>query len=74
MPEENKPTEQQAAKEKPLRRKKDTVKIGRKEIKTKLCNLKDSEKAEIVAEIEEIRKLTADDVTPDGKIEKKDNK
>ena len=53
---------------------KSTVKIGRKEIKTKLANLTDTDKARIVAETIEITKLTADDVDENGKIIKKENK
>lgn len=53
---------------------KSTVTIGRKVIKTKQALLNEEDKAKIVAETLDVLKLTDEDVSPDGKIIKKDNK
>lgn len=58
--------------EKPQRIEKSTVTIGRKVIKTKQALLNEEDKAKIVAETLDVLKLTDEDVSPDGKIIKKD--
>lgn len=68
------PENKKSAENKPQRIEKSTVTIGRNVIKTKQALLDDDDKAKIVAETLDVLKLTYEDVSPDGKIIKKDNK